>query len=201
MLGLPKETELNKQLPKSAIYTKFQMNRTAKEKMDRDISRIYIVNEVSASRVNLSVGKEIKSFFVLSVLLKHKKFDEKNIIALSKLIPQNMVMVLEYEEEAKLAVYHVKLMQTEWLPKERLSLELKGLDLDSVWGNIIIQIGNFTVEYGNSLDEQISKNEQREKLQKKIDKLERLARAEKQPKKKFELVSRIRDMEKELNKI
>ncbi len=201
MLGLPKETELNKQLPKSAIYAKFQMNRTAKEKMDRDISRIYIVNEVSASKVNLSVGTEIKSFFVLSVILKHKKFDEKNIIALSKLIPQNMVMVLEYEEEAKLAVYHAKLMQTEWLPKESLSLELKGLDLDSVWENIIIQIGNFTVEQGNSLDEQISKNEQREKLQKKIDKLERLARVEKQPKKKFELVSRIRDMEKELNKI
>ena len=201
MLGLPKETEMNKQLPKSAIYAKFQMNRTAKEKMDRDISRIYIVNEVSASKVNLSVGTEIKSFFVLSVILKHKNFDEKNIIALSKLIPQNMVMVLEYEDEAKLAVYHAKLMQTEWLPKESLSLELKGLDLDSVWENIIIQIGNFTVEQGNSLDEQISKNEQREKLQKKIGKLERLARAEKQPKKKFELVSRIRDMEKELNKI
>ena len=45
MLGLPKATELNKQLPKKAIYAKFKMNTTEKEKIDKDISRITIVNE------------------------------------------------------------------------------------------------------------------------------------------------------------
>ena len=40
MLGLPKTTEMSKQLPKKAIYTKFQMNTAAKEKIDADISRI-----------------------------------------------------------------------------------------------------------------------------------------------------------------
>lgn len=91
MLGLPQNTELNKQLPKNAIYAKFQMNTAAKERIDRDISRIYIVNEVSASKVNLNEGTEVKSFYVVSVILKHKDYDEKNIITLSKLIPQNMV--------------------------------------------------------------------------------------------------------------
>ena len=74
MLGLPKATELNKQLPKNAIYAKFQMNTAAKERIDRDISRIYIVNEISASKVNLKDGTEVKSFFVISVLLKRKDF-------------------------------------------------------------------------------------------------------------------------------
>lgn len=32
MLGLPQNTEMNKQLPKKVIYTKFQMNTAAKEK-------------------------------------------------------------------------------------------------------------------------------------------------------------------------
>lgn len=149
MLGLPQNTELNKQLPKNAIYAKFQMNTAAKERIDRDISRIYIVNEVSASKVNLNEGTEVKSFYVVSVILKHKDYDEKNIITLSKLIPQNMVMVLEYENQAKLAVFHTKLMQTEWFEKEKLLLELKGLNLDTVWENIIVQIGGLTVEQGN----------------------------------------------------
>lgn len=35
MLGLPKNTELNKQLPKKAIYAKFQMNTAAKDKIDK----------------------------------------------------------------------------------------------------------------------------------------------------------------------
>ena len=50
MLGLPKATELSKQLPKKAIYTKFKMNTAEKEKIDKDISRITIVNEVSPDR-------------------------------------------------------------------------------------------------------------------------------------------------------
>ena len=37
MLGLPKTTEMSKQLPKKAIYTKFQMNTAAKEKIDADL--------------------------------------------------------------------------------------------------------------------------------------------------------------------
>lgn len=196
MLGLPQNTELNKQLPKNAIYAKFQMNTAAKERIDRDISRIYIVNEVSASKVNLNEGTEVKSFYVVSVILKHKDYDEKNIITLSKLIPQNMVMVLEYENQAKLAVFHTKLMQTEWFEKEKLLLELKGLNLDTVWENIIVQIGGLTVEQGNSLEEQIAIDEQRNKLQKEIARLEKLARAEKQPKKKFELVQEINKLRK-----
>lgn len=46
MLGLPKATELNKKLPKTAVYAKFQMNTAEKAKIDADISRITIVNEV-----------------------------------------------------------------------------------------------------------------------------------------------------------
>lgn len=34
MLGLPKSTEMNKQLPKKAIYAKFQMNTAVKDKID-----------------------------------------------------------------------------------------------------------------------------------------------------------------------
>ena len=198
MLGLPKATELNKQLPKSAIYAKFQMNTAAKERIDRDISRIYIVNEISDVKVNIQEGVEVKSFFVVSVILKRKDFDEKNVIMLSKLIPQNMVMVLEYEDKAKLAAYRGKLMQTEWLPKEKVSLELKGLNLDEVWENVIVQIGGLTIEQGRTLDEQISIDEQRSKLQREIDRLDRLARAEKQPKRKFELVQSIKNVKKEL---
>lgn len=200
MLGLPKATELNKQLPKSAIYAKFQMNTAAKERIDRDISRIYIVNEVSAANVNLNEGEEVKSFFVMSVLLKHKDYDERNIITLSKLIPQNMVMVLEYGDEARLAIYRTRLIQTDWMPKDSLSLELKGLNLDKVWENIIRSLEGGDWNEGLSLDENLALHEKQTKLEKEIARLEKLARAEKQPKKKFELVQTLNKLKKELEK-
>lgn len=196
MLGLPKATELSKQLPKNAIYAKFQMNTAEKAKIDADILRITIVNEVSTEKVHIAAGEQVKSFFVLLVALKKKDFDDKTIITISKLIPQNMLLVLECGDEAKLATYHTKLMQTEWKWKEALSVELKGLNLDSVWENIIMQIGGITIDQGNTLDEQIAVDEQRQKIEKEISKLEKRARAERQPKKKFEIVQRVKALKK-----
>ena len=106
MLGLPQLTETSKQLPKKAIYTKFQMNTAAKEKIDADISRITIVNEIAPNKVNIPAGEDVKSFFVLLVSLKKKEYDEKTIATLSKLIPQNILFVLEYEDENY--VYYVR---------------------------------------------------------------------------------------------
>lgn len=198
MLGLPKTTELSKQLPKNAIYAKFQMNTAEKAKIDADISRITIVNEVSAAKINIAEGEQVKSFFVLLVALKRKDFEDKTIITISKLIPQNMLLILECGDEAKLATYHTKLMQTDWKRKDDFSIELKGLNMDAVWENIIIQIGGIKVDQGNTLDEQIAVDEQRMKLQKEIAKLEKQARVEKQPKKKFELAKKINELKKEI---
>ena len=198
MLGLPKTTEMSKQLPKKAIYTKFQMNTAAKEKIDADISRITIVNEIAPNKVNIPSGEDVKSFFVLRVSLKKKEYDEKTIATLSKLIPQNILFVLEYEDESRLAIYHTKVMQTAWMPTEEQKVELKGLNLDTVWENIVIAVGGVNIEKGNSLDEQIEINEKKQKLEKKIAKLEKQARAEKQPKKKFELVQAEKKLKEKL---
>ena len=197
MLGLPKSTELNKPLPKTAIYTNFQMNAAEKAKIDADISRIVIVNEVSATKLNLTPGESVQAFFVLQVTLKHRECSEKTLITLSKLIPQNMVLLLEYDGQAKLAVYHTKLLQTPWRDPADLTLAIKGLTMDAVWENVIVQVGNIQLQTGNTLDQQIAIDEQRAKLEKEIARLEKLAWAEKQPKKKFELVQRINMLKKE----
>lgn len=198
MLGLPKATEMNKQLPKKAIYAKFQMNTTAKEKIDADISRITIVNEIAPNRINIPAGDEVKNFFVLLVSLKRRNFDEKTIAALSKLIPQNILFILEYDGECKLAIYHTKIIQTEWRPAGEQKIELQGLNLDKVWENLVVAVGGINIEHGNTLLEQIAVDEKRKKLEKEINKIEKQARAENQPKKKFELVQKIKNLQSEL---
>ena len=200
MLGLPKATEVHKQLPKKALYSKFQMSTKEKESIDSDISRITIVNELNTKTINIQEGKDVKSFFVLLVSLKKKNFDEKNIIKLSKLIPQNLIIILEFEDEQKIVVNYTKLIQSDW-NKEEFNLDLKGLNLDEIWQNIIIQIGDIQLQEKNSLEEQIQQNEQREKLLKEINKLEKMARAEKQPRKKFELVNKLKQLQKEMENL
>lgn len=198
MLGLPKTTELNKQLSKRAIYAKFQMNGATRERLDADVAKITIVNELTPGRTNLAVGKEITSFYVLLVSLKRKNFAEKSIATIARLIPQNILMILQYEKEAKLAVYRAKLIQTEWKPADALIVELKGLNFDQVWTNLIQDIEGGSWDKNLTLDENIAQHEQQVKIQKEIERLEKMARVEKQPRKAFELVQRINQLKKEL---
>ena len=200
MLGLPKATELNKKLPKTAVYAKFQMDTAEKAKIDADISRITIVNEVSATKVNIAPGEKVQAFFVLQVMLKRREFNERTLIVLSKLIPQNMVLLLEYDGLAKLAVYHTKLLQTPWKDPDSLSLAVEGLTMDAVWENVIVQIGGIQVQEGNTLDQQVAQDEQKAKLEKEIARLQKQLWAEKQPKKKFELNFKIKELQKQLER-
>ena len=198
MLGLPKTTELSKQLPKKAIYEKFNMNTAAKEKFDADISRINIVAEISPSTTNIAEGENVPVIYVLQVILKHKDFDPKTISQISKLIDQKMLLVLDCDGERKLAIHHTKLLQTDWKPSDECSIALTGLNLDTVWENLITQVGSIEIEQGHSLDEQIAADEQKAKLEKEIARLEKQARNEKQPKKKFELAEQVKKLKKQL---
>ena len=198
MFGLPEKTELNKQLPKKAIYTKFSMNNAQKEKFDADISRIVIVNEISPATVNIAAGKDVSSFYVLLLSLKRIDYDTKTIELITKLIPQKMLLVLEYEGKACLAVWRTKLIRADWQPLNSININISGLDLDAVWDNAIMQIGGITVAEGNTLDEQIAVNSEREKLLKEIERLEKKARSEIQPKKKIELVQKIKKLKEKL---
>ncbi len=54
----------------------------------------------------------------------------------------------------------------------------------------MVQVGEITVEGDNSLDEQIVLNKERKKILEEIERLEKKARAEVQPRKKLELVQK-----------
>lgn len=194
MLGLPKTTEMSKQLPKKVIYERFGMNAAAKEKIDADISKITIVNEISEGTVNIPSGSEVTSIFVLLVTLKRENFSGKTIELLSKMIPQNILFVLEYDGESKLAIYHTKIMQTDWKPTEEQRIELQGLNLDKVWENLIRSLESGVWNEELTLDENLAFHEKQAKLEKEIARLEKRARAEKQPRKKFELVQKIKEL-------
>lgn len=174
------------------------MNTAAKDKFDADISRINIVAEISPNTVNIDKGETVPVIFVLQVLLKHKKFDPKTISQISKLIDQKMLLVLDCDGERKLAIHHSKLIESNWMPVDDCSVSLTGLNLDTVWENLITQVGSIEIEQGHSLDEQIASDEQKAKLEKEIARLERQARNEKQPKKKFELAEQVKKLKKQL---
>lgn len=63
--------------------------------------------------------------------------------------------------------------------------------------DIVVGIGGVSISEGNTL-KQMAVDERRQKIEKEIAKLEKQARAEKQPKKKFELVQQIKRLKSDI---
>lgn len=199
MYGLPNSTEIRKQLPKKTIYAKFELKPAQRDGFDADVSRIDIVAVVSPTTVPaIASGEDIKEFYVLEVQLKKKDYDEKNIAMLSKLIPQNILFALQYEGQTQLVVYHTKLIKSDWKSTTETDIRLSGLNLDTVWENIIKDIGEIQVQEGKTLTEQIADDERLAKLKKQIEELERKCRAERQPRKRLELYNRMQELKKNI---
>lgn len=195
MYSLPISTEVKKQLPKKAIFAKFDLKSSQRESFDADISRIDIVAVISPATIPaLAEGIEVKGVYVLAVQMKRREYDYKNIVLLTKLIPQKMVFALQYGEQTQFAVYHTKLITSVWQPTESAMLPVSGLNLDAVWENMIMHIGQIEVESGNSLTEQISADEQRNKLLVQIATLEKKMAKEKQPRRKREYFEEIKKL-------
>lgn len=199
MLGLPKSTELSQQLPKTRIFAKFDLRSSQKDRFDEDISRMAIVNVISQRTIPaLPPGEKVESIYVLEVLLKKQDYDPRNIQLLSKLIPQNILFLLRYEEKVQLAIFHTKLLAGGWGPEPEVILS--GLDLDAAWECIVKMVGTIEVEEGNTLEEQIHYDEERAKLLKRIEDLEAKSRSEKQTRRRLEMFEELQELKKQLHK-
>lgn len=209
MLGLPSTTEYNKRIPKQKFYENLSVTPALKRVFVEQIHNVIWTNKIAPTTIFVSEGKEVTEIEVFRICLNAGTLDESALRQMDKQIPYHILFVLEYNEKYQVWIGYKEASSgdnafkvnnyyhTEWLAEQDLQIKIDGLDMDSIYANLVRQIGG--IEKGNqTLGEQIADREYREKLEKEIAKLERLARAEKQPKKKFEVVQQIKSLEAEL---
>ncbi len=200
MLGLPQSTEVKRPLPKAQLYKRFDWKPSQRDSFDGEVSRLDFVNWIAPRTLPaIAEGAEVKEIFVIEVSLKSRDFDTKNIVLIAKSIPQRVIYLLHFENEAMLAVYHSKLFTAPWLPIDCATVSLSGLNLDAVWQSVVSSIGQFSVEQENSLTEQIKVDEERDKSLRQIAILERRMNASKQPRRKRELFLELQKLKGGLN--
>ena len=199
MLGLPQSTEVKRPLPKAQLFRRFDWTTSQRDRFDAEVSRLDFVNWIAPRTLPaISEGIEVKEIFVIEVSLKSRDFDQKNIVMLAKSIPQRVIYLLRFEDEAMLAVYHAKLFTAPWQSLESASVELSGLDLDAVWQSVVSSIGQFSVEQDKSFAEQIRADEERAKIERQIATLVRQMKATKQPRRKRELFVELQKLKEKL---
>ena len=78
---------------------------------------------------------------------------------------------------------------------------MKGLTLDDAWQNFVLSIGGLDAQAEETIEEQIINREQREKLLRQIELLEKQCRTEKQTRKKYELHQEIQKLKIKIKQV
>lgn len=199
MYSLPQPTQFKKQIPKKLIFQKFDLKPSQRDSFDADVARIDIVAVVNENTLPaIGEGEKVKGFYVLAIQLKRKEYDTKNIALLNKLIQQNIVFALHFEDEVQFAINHTKLIKSAWQAENEASIPLSGITLDAVWENIVKSIGDIEVEEGKTLVEQIAADTQKAKILAQIASLEKKIANEKQPRKVREYFEQIKKMKSQM---
>lgn len=211
MLGFPQTTEFNKRIPKQKFYENMEVSPALKRVFVEQIKLIHWRNKLAVSTMNIAPGETVTEIEVIEIKLVSQQLGETVLRQIDKEIPYHILFILSFDgkvqawtgykeatESGNKAFKVNKYYHTDWMPQDELNLKVEGLNMDTVWENLIIQVGGVEVGRGKSLDEQIQLDDQKAKLQKEIEKLEKQARSEKQPNKKFELAQKVKKLQLQL---
>lgn len=202
MIDFPTATAVHRRLPKEAFYKHLPLTKVLKAKFVSDVERIVVENSLTKENLNLNSDSEIKEILLLSITLKKQEFDGKVIEAIARQNPHKLVFLLMFEDSRQLALYHSKLYRTQWIDASEISLKPQGFSLDEIWEAFVEQIALYDERAEKSaslsVDERLALQEQILKLEKLIARTEAAAWKEQQPKKQFELYTRLRGYKQEL---
>lgn len=205
MINFPEATVVHRRLPKEAFYKRLPLTTVLKDKFVSDVDRIYVENSLTKENLNLTADSDVKEILLLSISLKKQEFDGKVVEAIARQNQHQLVFLLIYEEQRQLALYHSKLYRTQWIPEEELQLVANGFSLEEIWNNLIEQIALYEERANPSddltINQRLALQEKILKLEKQIEKTEAAAWKEQQPKKRFELYTRVQSYKQKLEEL
>lgn len=205
MINFPQSTVVHRRLPKEAFYKHLPLTAAVKAKFVSDVDRIQVENTLTKDNLNLGKESEIKEILLLSITLKKQDFDGKIVEAIARQNPHKLVFLLVYEDQRQLAVYHSKLYRSAWVQEKDLDLVLQGSTLNEIWDDLVRQIAisseALLKEENQSIEYQLRNQDEINRLNKLIEKTEAAAWKEQQPKKRFELYTRLQDYKRQMEEI
>ena len=193
MPEFPSNSALNRRIPKQKFYENLTLTPQVKRGFVEGIKLIYWSNKLAEDTVHIPKGEQVTEIEVFEIRLNGPTLDEAVLRQIDKEIPYHILFLLTFEgkvqawigyKEASAGINSFKVNRyyhTDWMQEEELLLRLEGLSLDAVYENLVRQIAGDAISDTTDADlaQAISQSEQREKLQKEIARLEKLAWAEK----------------------
>jgi hypothetical protein len=204
MINFPSSTKIERRIPKEAFYKHLDLTASLKSKFVTDVDHIVVENSLTRESLLLAESSDIKEILLLDIVLKKQDFDGKIVEAIARQNPHKLLFRLSYGSQEQLAVYEGKLYRTAWKASGENDLTPHGDTITAIWEDLVRQIAldpEIKAAEGESLHQQLKNQDEIEKLQKRIPKLDKAAWKEEQPKKKFALYTEMKELKKQLEEL
>ena len=212
LFNLPLRTKVGRVIPKNAFdeYT----NTKQKKEFTDYIQRITWTNKLSKDTINLD-GRDVQEIQVFKIELKLKTDITKVLEIINKAIPYHIVFCVEFNNHAYIttAAKHPHptndnisvidwTFTSDWFEKNKNNYVLNLIgSLDSVFKDLCVQLTGKADLSEKPMDLILENQQEVDRLQKEIARLEAAISRSKQFNKKVELNLRLRKAEKELREI
>lgn len=212
LLNFPTSTIVNKVVPKNAFYGRSAQKTWLKDLLTREFDSITWLYKLTAQTLNVAEGEKVEEVDVFLCRMKADRYSVNPFCGMDELLPRHTLFVIEYGEHTDLLMhYKEKAMvrgeekwkrgNTELLKDVDLSelhFQLVGASLDSVYAGLLGQVSRLKTHSEAEYAQAAADRKRRQQLQKQLETLERKCRAEKQPRKKYELHQKILKIKEQL---
>lgn len=203
MIEFPSPARVERLLPKEAFYKNLRFTSKQRGRFVSDIARIVLRYSLTAETLRLDLEAKIEEILVLGVELRTREYAPVILEIIARHNPHKIVFLLKFEGTTQVVIYYRKLYNSPWVSDLEAALSARGRNLDEIWRGFVEQI----IFYGEkpsaeplnaeALDERLAKRAETEKRNKEIERLEQQINREIQPKKKFNLYTRLQEKKKE----
>lgn len=210
MFELSSKTQVNRKFKLTELYKVMGAEKAVKADA-ANIASVTLINVLNKDTLNFSANGDVKEIYVFEIVLNTKIAPSLFISTLDKVTNFHTVFVLRYGSEEMLygafKEYSEKGMKvgkyycTDWAEEKPIALPLGVNSLDEIYTAIINELIPITAWQAESTKDFVARYGEVVRLNKEIEKLQRLVDTEKQPKRRFELNDMLKQKKKELEEL
>ena len=216
MFGFPVFTEFNKRIPKQKFYENLDVSPALYRVFVDQIHMVYWRNKLATSTLNIAAGEAVTEIEVFEIGLNTPQLDEAVLKQIDREIPYHILFILTFDGKAQAWIGYKeaaasggnafkvsRYYHTGWVPEEELQFYISGLNMDSVYENLVRQVAGDTLQPDSdeSLKEAVARDEKKKQLEKQITALERKMRKEKQLNRQMEINVKLKRLNIQLEEL
>ena len=210
ILQYPASTIVDRPIPKSAFYRNANITPRMRSRFVEELQELRWLYKLAPQTLNIEGAKEIEEVQIFLAVLKQQTIPIELLRFIDTVMPQFIVFILQYQNDYCLFCNYKhyatqahdrceisESFATEW-SSDMPDLHIYGRTTAAIYDKFIRQIAGNRLEQAATIAEDIATMQQKETIQKRIEKLEILRSREQQPHKKFELHQQIQRLKEDL---